>query len=276
MVGIWSWILTLSPSPALTPVLSFPPGRSRSLRLKLLALTGSRQSLPPEPPDVVVVDPGVVDPLAMDPALPGSDSGPEDASSSLEPGDGDRPEDEAALMGDPEPPMTQSSPRAERLALAFANHSLARSRSQERRSRESLRSLRRASSVDDIEAMKGDGDKRCHSRHTSASAGLHRGSSTGTAIPARGTVISAGDIGAATARDPGDPPSHLLRAVPGAGRGWGPPHHHQDPHSPSCSPLFPPVPSATLSHSVESPWESPWESPRESPCWPQSSLSALR
>lgn len=186
---------TLPPSPALTPVLSLPPGRSRSLRLKLLALTGSRQSLPPEPPeppDVVVVDPGAVDPLAMDPlatepALPASDSGPEDASSSLDPGAGDRPEDEAALMGDPEPPVTQSSPRAERLALAFANHSLARSRSRERRSRESLRSLRRASSVDDIEAMKGDGDKRCHSRHASASAGLHRGSSTGTAVPARGT-----------------------------------------------------------------------------------------
>uniref|UniRef100_A0A8C3TMW0 Voltage-gated inwardly rectifying potassium channel KCNH2 n=1 Tax=Catharus ustulatus TaxID=91951 RepID=A0A8C3TMW0_CATUS len=156
-----------------TPAPWGPAGRSRSLRLKLLALTGSRQSLPPgppEPPDVVVVDPGVMDPLAVEPALPASDSGPEDASSSLEPGAGDRPEDEAALMGDPEPPVTQSSPRAERLALAFANHSLARSRSRERRSRESLRSLRRASSVDDIEAMKGDGDKRCHSRHASASA----------------------------------------------------------------------------------------------------------
>lgn len=167
------------PGPALTRRCP-SPGRSRSLRLKLLALTGSRQSLPPEPPeppDVVVVDPGVMDPLAVDLALPASDSGPEDASSSLDPGAGDRPEDEAALMGDPE--VTQPSPRAERLALAFANHSLARSRSRERRSRESLRSLRRASSVDDIEAMKGDGDKRCHSRHASASAGLHRGSSTG-------------------------------------------------------------------------------------------------
>uniref|UniRef100_A0A8C5IYV4 PAC domain-containing protein n=1 Tax=Junco hyemalis TaxID=40217 RepID=A0A8C5IYV4_JUNHY len=153
------------------PALS-PAGRSRSLRLKLLALTGSRQSLPPEPPeppDVVVVDPGLTDPLAPEPAPAASDSGPEDASSSLEAGD--RAEDEAALMGDPEPPVPQPSPRAERLALAFANHSLARSRSRERRSRESLRSLRRASSVDDIEAMKGDGDKRCHSRHASASAG---------------------------------------------------------------------------------------------------------
>ncbi|RMB90431.1 hypothetical protein DUI87_33172 [Hirundo rustica rustica] len=116
---------------------------------------------------------------------PASDSGPEDASSSLEPGAGDRAEDEAALMGDPEPPVTQSSPRAERLALAFANHSLARSRS-----RESLRSLRRASSVDDIEAMKGDGDKRCHSRHTSAGAGLQRGSSTGAVAAVRSALLN--------------------------------------------------------------------------------------
>ncbi|XP_027765420.1 LOW QUALITY PROTEIN: potassium voltage-gated channel subfamily H member 2-like [Empidonax traillii] len=176
-----------------TPAPWGPAGRSRSLRLKLLALTGSRQSLPPEPPeppDVVVVDPGVVDPLVMDPTLPGSDSGPEDASSSLEPGAGDRPEDEAALMGDSEPPVTQSSPRAERLALAFINHSLARSQSQERRSRESLRSLRRASSVDDIEAMKGDGDKRCHNRHTSASTGLHRGSSTGAVAAVRSALLN--------------------------------------------------------------------------------------
>ncbi|XP_071416431.1 voltage-gated inwardly rectifying potassium channel KCNH2 isoform X2 [Pithys albifrons albifrons] len=176
-----------------TPTPWGPAGRSRSLRLKLLALTGSRQSLPPEPPeppDVVVVDPGVVDPLVMDPALPSSDSGPEDASSSLEPGAGDRPEDEAALMGDPEPPVTQPSPQAERLALAFVNHSLARSRSRERRSRESLRSLRRASSVDDIEAMKGDGDKRCHSHHTSTGAGLHRGSSTGAVAAVRSALLN--------------------------------------------------------------------------------------
>uniref|UniRef100_A0A8C5IYF7 Potassium voltage-gated channel subfamily H member 2 n=1 Tax=Junco hyemalis TaxID=40217 RepID=A0A8C5IYF7_JUNHY len=84
-----------------------------------------------EPPDVVVVDPGLTDPLAPEPAPAASDSGPEDASSSLEAGD--RAEDEAALMGDPEPPVPQPSPRAERLALAFANHSLARSRSRERR-----------------------------------------------------------------------------------------------------------------------------------------------
>lgn len=253
--------MELDPDPR--PVLV--PGRSRSLRLKLLALTGSRQSLPPEPPeppDVVVVDPGVMDPLAVDLALPASDSGPEDASSSLEPGAGDRPEDEAALMGDPEPPVTQSSPRAERLALAFANHSLARSRSRERRSRESLRSLRRASSVDDIEAMKGDGDKRCHSRHASANASLHRGSSTGTArLGTSGTAIRARDIGAATARDPGDPHSTALY------QGLGSP-----PSTTKTLLAHPAAPSATLGHSVES----SQESPRESPRWPQSLLSALR
>ncbi|XP_056339550.1 LOW QUALITY PROTEIN: potassium voltage-gated channel subfamily H member 2 [Oenanthe melanoleuca] len=171
-----------------TPAPWGPAGRSRSLRLKLLALTGSRQSLPPEPPeppDVVVVDPGLTEPLAAEPALPAGDSGPEDASSSLDPGAGDRPEDEAALMGDPEPPVPPPSPRGERLALALANHSLARSRS-----RESLRSLRRASSVDDIEAMKGDGDKRCHSRHASAGAGLQRGSSTGAVAAVRSALLN--------------------------------------------------------------------------------------
>ncbi|XP_077639504.1 voltage-gated inwardly rectifying potassium channel KCNH2 [Lonchura striata] len=171
-----------------TPAPWGPAGRSRSLRLRLLALTGSRQSLPPEPPeppDVVVVEPGVADPLAAEPALPAGGSGPEDASSPLEPGAAERPEDEAALMGDPEPP---SSPRAERLALAFGSRGLARSRSRERRSRESLRSLRRASSVDDIEAMKGDGDRRCRSRH--ASAGLRRGSGTGAAAAVRSALLN--------------------------------------------------------------------------------------
>uniref|UniRef100_A0A663DNT5 Potassium voltage-gated channel subfamily H member 2 n=1 Tax=Aquila chrysaetos chrysaetos TaxID=223781 RepID=A0A663DNT5_AQUCH len=79
------------------------------------------------------------------------------------------PAGRAALMGDgpPEPPVTHSSPRADRLALhaAFSNCSLARSRS-----RESVHSVRRASSVDDIETMKGEGEKRCHNRHASTGA----------------------------------------------------------------------------------------------------------
>lgn len=154
------------------------PGRSKSFRLKLpalLALAGSKQSLPQEPPDAVVVDF----------SKQSSESGPEEATSSLDPScpGGAQPEDQAALMGDgpPEPPITHSSPRADRLALhaAFSNCSLARSRS-----RESVHSVRRASSVDDIETMKGEGEKRCHNRHASTGASMHRGSSTGTAPPA--------------------------------------------------------------------------------------------
>uniref|UniRef100_A0A8C7EDW8 Potassium voltage-gated channel subfamily H member 2-like n=1 Tax=Nothoprocta perdicaria TaxID=30464 RepID=A0A8C7EDW8_NOTPE len=65
------------------------------------------------------------------------------------------------------PPVTHSSPRAERLAprASFSNRSLPRSRS-----RESFHSVRRASSVDDIETMKGEGDKRCPNRHASTGA----------------------------------------------------------------------------------------------------------
>ncbi|KAM6282712.1 voltage-gated inwardly rectifying potassium channel KCNH2 isoform 2-T2 [Porphyrio hochstetteri] len=167
-----------------TPANWFPSGRSKSFRLKLpalLALAGSKQSLPPEPPDAVVVDF----------SKQSSESGAEDAASSLEPGGpGDpQPEDRAALMGDepPEPPVTHSSPRADRLALhaAFSNCSLARSRS-----RESVHSVRRASSVDDIETMKGDGDKRSHSRHASSGTAMHRGSSTGAVNHVRSALLN--------------------------------------------------------------------------------------
>ncbi|XP_064910967.1 potassium voltage-gated channel subfamily H member 2 isoform X2 [Columba livia] len=167
-----------------TPANWFPAGRSKSFRLKLpalLALAGSKQSLPQEPPDAVVVDF----------SKQSSESGPEDATSSLEPScpGGTQPEDQAALMGDgaPEPPVTHSSPRADRLALhaAFSNCSLARSRS-----RESLHSVRRASSVDDIETMKGEGDKRCHNRHASTGASMHRGSSTGAMNNVRNALLN--------------------------------------------------------------------------------------
>ncbi|XP_068002234.1 potassium voltage-gated channel subfamily H member 2 isoform X1 [Melanerpes formicivorus] len=163
-----------------TPPNWFPAGRSRSLRLKLpalLALAGSKQSLPAtEAPDAVVVDC----------AKQSSESGTEDATSWPEPGclGSAQPEDQAALMGG-EPPVTHSSPRAERLAphAAFSDGSLARCRSGD-----SLRSLRRASSLDDMEAMKGDGDKRCHQRH--ASAGVHRGSSTGAVGSLRNALLN--------------------------------------------------------------------------------------
>lgn len=92
------------------------------------------------------------------------------------------PEDQQALMerqgeDGQEAPVTHSSPRAEKgrlnLDASFSNCSLTRSRS-----RESFYSVRRASSVDDIEAMKGESDKaRGHSRH--ASTGSCRGEGEG-------------------------------------------------------------------------------------------------
>ncbi|XP_066847149.1 potassium voltage-gated channel subfamily H member 2 isoform X1 [Anser cygnoides] len=171
-----------------TPASWFPTGRSKSFRLKLpalLALTASKQSLPQEPPDAVIVDF----------SKHSSESAPEEATSSLENSclGCSQPEDQKALMdpeegdGRPEPPVTQSSPRAERLHLhaAFSNCSLARSRS-----RESCHSVRRASSVDDIETMKGEGDKRCHNRHATVGASMHRGSSTGAMNNIRSTLLN--------------------------------------------------------------------------------------
>lgn len=159
-----------------------PAGRSRSFRLKLpalLALSGSKQSLPPEPPDAVIVD---VSDRGAEPSGSSSDNGclgcarPEDQRALMEPEEGDAP---------PEPPVTHSSPLAERLRPApFSDGSLARSRS-----RESCHSVRRASSVDDIEAMRADGEKRCHSRHASAGTGMHRGASTGTGMGGGGRAL---------------------------------------------------------------------------------------
>ncbi|KQK82950.1 potassium voltage-gated channel subfamily H member 2-like protein [Amazona aestiva] len=145
-----------------TPANWFTGGRSKSFRLKLpalLALAGSKQSLPQEPPDAVVVDF----------SKQSGESSPEDAPSSLEPSCavGSQPEDQAALMGDG---PTAEPPRS--------------------RSRESLHSVRRASSVDDIEAMKGEGDKRCHNRHASTGASMHRGSSTGAMTTVRSALLN--------------------------------------------------------------------------------------
>uniref|UniRef100_A0A8B9P250 PAC domain-containing protein n=1 Tax=Apteryx owenii TaxID=8824 RepID=A0A8B9P250_APTOW len=159
------------------PALGAPSGpagvwlwRSKSFKLKLpalLALTASKQSLPQEPPDAVIVDF----------SKHSSESAPDEATSSLENSclGCSQPEDQKALMdleegdaeGRVEPPVTHSSPRADRLNLhaSFSNCSLTRSRS-----RESFHSVRRASSVDDIETMKGESDKRCHNRHASTGA----------------------------------------------------------------------------------------------------------
>ncbi|XP_067391776.1 potassium voltage-gated channel subfamily H member 2 isoform X3 [Emydura macquarii macquarii] len=156
-----------------TPASWLPAGRSKSFKLKLpalLALTASKQSLPRGAPDGVVVDfskqssesgaPDEVTPSPDNSCLGGSLPEERKALVELE---GGGPLGEGA----PEPPVTHSSPRAEpgrqRLDASFSNCSLTRSR-------ESCHSVRRASSVDDIEAMKGEGDRRGHSRHGSTGA----------------------------------------------------------------------------------------------------------
>ncbi|KAG6926060.1 potassium voltage-gated channel subfamily H member 2 [Chelydra serpentina] len=170
-----------------TPTNWFPAGRSKSFKLKLpalLALTASKQSLPPGGPDGVIVDF----------SKPSSESGaPDDVTSSLENSClGSQPEERKALVeleegrgplseAGLEPPVTHSSPRADRdrllLDTSFSNCSLSRTRS-----RESCHSVRRASSVDDIEAMKGEGDRRGPNRHGSTGTGTRRALplSTGT------------------------------------------------------------------------------------------------
>ncbi|XP_074841474.1 voltage-gated inwardly rectifying potassium channel KCNH2 isoform X5 [Carettochelys insculpta] len=159
------------------PASWFPAGRAKSFRLKLpalLALTASKQSLPPAAPDGVVVDfskpsteSGAPDdsPSSRENSCLGG-SQPEERQALVELGEGRCPLGEAGL----EPPVTHSSPRADRDRLrldaaSFSNCSLARSRS-----RESCHSVRRASSVDDIEAMKGEGDRRGRSRQGSTGA----------------------------------------------------------------------------------------------------------
>ncbi|XP_042332643.1 potassium voltage-gated channel subfamily H member 2 [Sceloporus undulatus] len=162
-----------------SPAAWLPTGRGKSFRLKLpalLALAGSKQSLPQDDPDEAVV---------VDFSKQSSESvALDEVTSSLDNhclGCGGPGEDRQALMqpegeenggggGGLEPPVTHSSPRTEKARLnldaSFSNCSLTRSRS-----RESFYSVRRASSVDDIEAMKGESDKgRGHSRHASTGA----------------------------------------------------------------------------------------------------------
>ncbi|XP_053569233.1 potassium voltage-gated channel subfamily H member 2 [Bombina bombina] len=138
--------------------------RGKSFRLKfptLLNLAGSKHSLPQEDPDVVVVDLNKhrSDSVALEEVT----MIPVDNCISIQ------PEDQQALISTTEPkvpredeegrdPALQSSPRTDKdhlnLDISFSNCSLTRSRS-----RESFYSIRRASSVDDIEAMKVDLDK---------------------------------------------------------------------------------------------------------------------
>ncbi|KAM8967649.1 voltage-gated inwardly rectifying potassium channel KCNH2 isoform 2-T2 [Pelodytes ibericus] len=151
----------------------FPPGRGKSFRLKLpplLALAGSKQSLPQEDPDMVVVDFSKHSSDSM--ALEEVTLAPVDSCI------GFHPEDQQALISNAEakvfpdedagrePTIQSSSPRVEKdhlnLDMSFSNCSLTRSRS-----RESFYSIRRASSVDDIEAMKLDLDKKLRKRNSS-------------------------------------------------------------------------------------------------------------
>uniref|UniRef100_A0A8C8SIL9 Voltage-gated inwardly rectifying potassium channel KCNH2 n=1 Tax=Pelusios castaneus TaxID=367368 RepID=A0A8C8SIL9_9SAUR len=158
-----------------TPASWLPTGRSKSFKLKLpalLALTAGKQSLPQ----------GGLDGVIVDFSKASSESGaPDEATLSLDNSclEGSQPEERQALveleegrgpLGEAglEPPVTHSSPRTDRscrLDASFSNCSLVRSRS-----RESCHSVRRASSVDDIEAMKGEGPGRGPNRHGSAGA----------------------------------------------------------------------------------------------------------
>ncbi|XP_071590544.1 voltage-gated inwardly rectifying potassium channel KCNH2 isoform X2 [Heliangelus exortis] len=199
-----------------TPPAWGPPGRSRSLRLKLpalLALAGTKApgtAVTPGPPDAVVVDfskrnhgPSPEGDQEEEEEEEDEEEVGDEATSSLEPGDAA----EVALMGT-EPPVTHSSPCAGRLApcvTAVPKRGLAPCATTsvpnvpsvpERglaRSRESLRSLRRASSVDDIDAIKSEGDKWCHSghhhHHGSASTGIHHGSGTGPVATLRSALL---------------------------------------------------------------------------------------
>lgn len=175
----------LCPTISTTPLKSASrfclPGRGKSFRLKLpalLALAGSKQSLPQDDPDeAVVVD--LSKPSSESMALDEVTSSLDHACLGCEEEEEPEPEDRRALMehrgdGGMDPPVTQSSPRTDKATLlhleaSFSNCSLTRSRS-----RESFYSVRRASSVDDIEAMKGEGEKGwAHSRHASTGGSLH-------------------------------------------------------------------------------------------------------
>ncbi|XP_039609761.1 potassium voltage-gated channel subfamily H member 2 isoform X1 [Polypterus senegalus] len=148
----------------------FSTARPRGFKLRLpmlRSLAASKQSLPQEDPDAVVVDLSKPsrESLALGEFLSSSDRVGSPSTERQE-----QPEDQQALInGDPEP-LNHSSPLPNRLNpdVSFSNCSLTRSRS-----RESFYSVRRASSVDDIEAMKADVDRSFRSRHASTGAMNH-------------------------------------------------------------------------------------------------------
>uniref|UniRef100_A0A7N4P2S5 Voltage-gated inwardly rectifying potassium channel KCNH2 n=1 Tax=Sarcophilus harrisii TaxID=9305 RepID=A0A7N4P2S5_SARHA len=134
------------------------PGRGRTFRLKLpalLALTAREPSLRPggpRAPGAVVVD------VDLTPAPPSSESlALDEVTSSLDnhvSGPPGLAEERRALVGPGSPssvPLTHSSPRTRNLNPDASGSSCSLART---RSRESCASVRRASSADDIEAMR--------------------------------------------------------------------------------------------------------------------------
>ncbi|OXB64247.1 hypothetical protein ASZ78_003695 [Callipepla squamata] len=144
-------------------------GRSRSFRLRLpalWALSGSERSLPREPPDGGTA--------ASDPR--GTPT--RDGRANSAPPDGG-----AAPPPPPPPPVPSPHPAPHLRPAPFSDGGLERSRS-----RESVRSVRRASSVDDIDAMRGGAaEKRGHS--AGSGAGMQRGASTGSCFPCLVDVV---------------------------------------------------------------------------------------
>ncbi|KAG5850941.1 hypothetical protein ANANG_G00087720 [Anguilla anguilla] len=150
-----------------------PPNQTSAsgfkLRLPLLrSLSNSKQSLQEDPEVGRVREPSHPshESLALDELL----SLPEPARPAPQ-----WPEDQRTLLPDSEPrlalPLTQSSPRPHRLnpEASVSNCSLTHSRS-----RESFHSMRRASSVDDIEAMRPDWDRKFRTRPASTGAVNHK------------------------------------------------------------------------------------------------------
>ncbi|XP_064187341.1 potassium voltage-gated channel subfamily H member 2 isoform X1 [Anguilla rostrata] len=146
-------------------------GRPRGFKLRLpllRSLSNSKQSLQEDPEVGRVREPSHPshESLALDELL----SLPEPARPAAQ-----WPEDQRTLLPDSEPrlalPLTQSSPRPHRLnpEASVSNCSLTHSRS-----RESFHSMRRASSVDDIEAMRPDWDRKFRTRPASTGAVNHK------------------------------------------------------------------------------------------------------
>ncbi|XP_033854153.2 potassium voltage-gated channel subfamily H member 2-like [Acipenser ruthenus] len=147
----------------------FPAGRARGFKLRfpmLRSLTASKQSLPQEGPDAVVVD--LSKPSSESLALGELLSTPE--SNCLVSSELQQLEDQQAHTDRVLESMNHPSPKPDRLNpdMSFSNCSLTCSRS-----RESFYSVRRASSVDDIEAMKTDFDKKFCNRHASTGGMNH-------------------------------------------------------------------------------------------------------